>query len=255
MALTESTTDAFHRGKFVLVQPKRGGHRAGIDAMLLASCVFDGFEGHVADLGSGAGAASLAVLSRCENAQATLFEASDTMIKCAELTLAHADNTKFSERAHLRHADITASGELRSRAGLVPNSFDWVIANPPFNDAGDRHSPHAERSFAHVMDGQTIELWSRTAASVAKPSGYFSMIARPESIGEVLAGFMGRFGGLRVTPVYPRTSEDAIRILVTGKKGSRQKMQVTPPVILHGAKGREFTAQAEALINGLHGLG
>ncbi|WP_026480180.1 tRNA1(Val) (adenine(37)-N6)-methyltransferase [Ahrensia sp. 13_GOM-1096m] len=254
MPVTEFTTDTFHRGKFTLVQPQKGGHRAGIDAMLLAACVADGFDGELADLGSGAGAAGLAVLSRCQQARASLFEMSDTMIDCAQRTLAHSDNENFAARTKIFKADITASGEIRSRCGLVQNSFDWVIANPPFNESDDRRSPHSERSFAHVMDGKTIELWSRTAASIAKPSGYFSIIVRPQSIGEILAGFMGRFGALRITPVHPRMYEDAIRILVTGKKGSKKKLEMTAPLILHNEEGRDFTPRADALINGEQAL-
>ena len=30
------TVDAFHRGRFWLVQPAKSGHRAGMDAMMLA---------------------------------------------------------------------------------------------------------------------------------------------------------------------------------------------------------------------------
>ena len=33
---SDFTIDAFHRGRFHLVQPKGGGHRSGVDAMLLA---------------------------------------------------------------------------------------------------------------------------------------------------------------------------------------------------------------------------
>ena len=250
----ETSSDNFHRGRFVLVQPKSGAHRAGIDAMLLASCVADDFDGHVADLGAGAGAAALAVLSRNKNAKVTLFEVSGAMIECARKTLMHESNKHLKERAFLCPADITANGEERLQCGLQPNSFDWVIANPPFNNDSDRRSPHSERSFAHVMDGKTIELWSRTAASITRPSGYFSMIVRPQSIGEILAGYMGRFGALRITPVHPRKGEDAIRILVTGKKGSKQKMAITDPLFLHDKNGRNFTSAADELINGLTSL-
>ncbi|MER2636111.1 MAG: methyltransferase, partial [Rhizobiaceae bacterium] len=38
-----STLDAFHRGRFWLVQPDRRGHRAGTDAMMLAAAVPSGF--------------------------------------------------------------------------------------------------------------------------------------------------------------------------------------------------------------------
>ncbi|MER2534685.1 MAG: hypothetical protein ABTQ31_05920, partial [Rhizobiaceae bacterium] len=45
-----STLDAFHRGRFWLVQPDRRGHRAGTDAMMLAAAVPSGFGGRLADL-------------------------------------------------------------------------------------------------------------------------------------------------------------------------------------------------------------
>lgn len=254
MVETGTTIDAFHKGRFILVQPKSGGHRAGVDAMLLAACVPDGFSGQLADLGAGTGAAGLAVLSRCEKANASLFELSEPMANLARQTLAHKDNSHLANRATVHHADITAKGETRAKNGLIPNSFDWVIANPPFNEADDRKSPHSERAFAHVMDGMTIELWSRTAASICKPSGHFAMILRPQSMGEILAGYMGRFGGVRITPVHPRVGEDAIRILVVGKKGSKKKLEITAPIILHSGETRDFTDQAGALINGLQAV-
>ncbi len=254
MGAVGTTIDSFHRGRFVLVQPKSGGHRAGIDALLLSACVADGFDGHLADLGAGSGAASLAVLSRCSHAKASLFELSETMVDLARQTKAQKENVHLADRVTVHQADITANGIARAECGLSPNSFDWVIANPPFNEADDRKSPHSERAFAHVMDGKTIELWSRTAASVCKSDGYFSMILRPQSLGELLAGFMGRFGGMRITPVHPRQNEDATRILVTGKKGSKQKLQITPPVTLHSGKGRDFSEQADAIINGVQAL-
>ncbi|MVA79501.1 methyltransferase, partial [Agrobacterium vitis] len=45
--IINETVDAFHRGGFFLVQPKGRGHRAGMDAMLLAALVGEG--GAVAD--------------------------------------------------------------------------------------------------------------------------------------------------------------------------------------------------------------
>ncbi|MDZ7824468.1 MAG: methyltransferase [Ahrensia sp.] len=251
---TQTTIDHFHRGQFVLVQPASGGHRSGIDAMLLAACVADGFSGHLADLGAGAGAAGLAALNRCRQAQASLFEASDVVLDCARQTLNHPENAHLANRTLVFKADITANGQTRQEQGLIANAFDWVIANPPFNNPEDRRSPNHDRSFAHVMDGETIELWTRTAASICKPSGHFSIIVRPQSIGEIIAAFQGRFGRLRMTPVHARAGEDAIRLLVTGKKGSKQRLEIGAPLILHQKDGREFTEKADALINGVIGL-
>lgn len=69
----ESTLDAFHRGAFHLIQPRRG-HRAGMDAMMLAASLPGSFAGRLADLGSGAGAAGLAVATRCPDATVALVE-------------------------------------------------------------------------------------------------------------------------------------------------------------------------------------
>jgi len=78
------TVDAFHRGRFWLVQP-RTGHRAGMDAMMLAAAVPSAFAGRLADFGAGAGAAGLAVLSRCPAAEVVLVERSSEMAGFAAL--------------------------------------------------------------------------------------------------------------------------------------------------------------------------
>ena len=73
------TLDAFHRGDFWLVQPRGAGHRAGVDAMMLAAAVPSDFAGRLADFGAGAGAAGLAVASRCPEAAVVLVENSAEM--------------------------------------------------------------------------------------------------------------------------------------------------------------------------------
>ena len=68
----KETVDAFHRGRFHVVQPKGIGHRSGVDAMLLASLVDADGPVSVVDFGAGAGAAGLAVASRLS--QATVLQ-------------------------------------------------------------------------------------------------------------------------------------------------------------------------------------
>ena len=135
------TVDAFHRGGFHLVQPKGRGHRAGMDAMLLASLVEAKGPIRVADLGAGAGAAGLAVAARLPQACVTLVERSPDMVVYAQKSLALAQNAALSSRVRVLEADVTLTGRARVAAGLVDDSFDHVIMNPPFNDAGDRKTP------------------------------------------------------------------------------------------------------------------
>ena len=153
-----------------------------------------------------------------------------------------------------QEADVSISGKARVQSGLCDRSFDFVIMNPPFNSPRDRATPDALKAAAHVMSDDLFETWLRTAAAVLRPGGQVAIIARPASLKEILIACKGRFGALRVLPILPRPSEAAIRIVITGVKGSRAGLSLEPPLVLHGETGNGFSARAEAVINGEAGV-
>lgn len=244
------TLDVFHRGAFHLVQPALKGHRAGIDAMILASAVPDDFSGRLADLGSGAGAAGLAVAARCKMSKVVLVERSSLMVEFARKTIAHPLNSALSARVEILEADVTLNGKPRNDAGLVDRSFDFAIMNPPFNEPKDRSTPDPLKAEAHVMPEGMFEQWLRTASAIIKPGGGVGIIARPTSLQQILAALAGRFGGLKILPVHPRSGSPAIRIVVTGTRGSRAALSMMPPLVLHFDEGHAFTPRAHAINNG-----
>ncbi|MDN2566750.1 methyltransferase [Aquibium sp. A9E412] len=243
------TVDAFFRGGFHLVQPAGRGHRAGLDALLVAAAVPDGFAGHAVDLGAGAGAAGLAVAARCPAARVTLVDNAPQMLACAERSLALPQNAHLRARAGVLAADVALAGAARAAAGLADNSFDFAIMNPPFNAACDRATPDALRRAAHVMPDGLLERWLRTAAAVLRPRGGLAAIARPQALGALIAACAGRFGDLAVVPVHPRADAAAIRVVLRARKGARGALQLAPPLVLH-AEGRALSPAAEAIVNG-----
>lgn len=249
--MISETVDVFHRGRFVLVQPKGSGHRSGVDAMILAATVPQDFAGHLADLGAGAGAAGLAVASRCPLARVTLVERDPLMLAHAAKTLKHESNQALAGRVSLIDSDVTLTGKRRVASGLADNGFDFAIMNPPFNPAHDRRTPDPVKAEAHVMTEGLFEAWFRTAAAIVRPGGSVALIARPQSIGKILPALEGRFGSVRIVPVHAREGEAAIRIIVTGISGSRAAMQMESPLVLHGPDGHAFTPRADAINNGL----
>jgi tRNA1(Val) A37 N6-methylase TrmN6 len=253
-AMPAHTVDAFHRGRFWLVQPKDGGHRAGMDAMMLAAAVPSAFAGRLADLGAGAGAAGLAVLSRCERATTVLVERSPEMVAFADATLAHPANAHIANRATVLQADVTLAGRARAAAGLADNSFDFAIMNPPFNAARDRATPDTLKKAAHVMEDGMLERWIRTAAAVVRPRGGLAVIARPEQLGAALDAMNGRFGSAEMLAIHPRADAAAIRVVVRGVRGARGKFTIRPPLMLHDSMGDGFSARADAINNGLAAL-
>jgi tRNA1(Val) A37 N6-methylase TrmN6 len=245
----ERTIDAFHRGNFYLIQPRRG-HRAGTDALMLAAGVPSTFSGRLADLGAGAGAAGLAVASRCREASITLVERETEMADYARQTLAYEGNNQLAPRVEVLNADVTLTGEARAAAGLGNASFDFAIMNPPFNEPADRASPDEMRRGAHVMDDGLFERWLRTASAIVRPRGGLALIARPRSLTEILDAMEGRFGAAQIVPVLPRATEPAIRIVIRAVRASRAPLSLMPPLIVHDATGNGFTDRADAVNNG-----
>src|ERR1700709_2579540 len=218
MNVPAETVDAFHRGAFHIVQPKGRGHRSGMDAMLLASLIADNRQIRVADLGAGAGAAGIAVASRLERADVVLFERPAEMANFAVKSLALPENERFAGRVSVVEADVTLTGKARNEAGLADDNFHHVIMTPPFNDGSDRLTPDALKAEAHAMTDGLFESWIRTAGAILIPGGQISLIARPQSIADIIAACGKRFGGMEITPIHPREPENAVRILVTAVK-------------------------------------
>ena len=244
------TVDAFHYGRFHVVQPKGRGHRSGMDAMLLAALVADDRPIRVADLGAGAGAAGMAVAARLGNAEVLLVERSADMAAFARKGLALGENAAIAPRLQVLEADVTLTGKARLAAGLADDHFHHVIMNPPFNDPGDRLTPDALKAEAHAMTDDLFESWFRTAGAILIPGGQLSLIARPESIAAIIAACGRRFGGLEVTALHPRAGENAVRILVTAIKGSRARLSLRAPLLMHGEGTHRFSAEMDDLNNG-----
>ncbi len=244
------TIDAFHRGGFHIVQPKGRGHRSGMDAMLLAALVADDRPIRVADLGAGAGAAGLGVASRLPKAEAVLFERSAEMAEYARRSIALPENAHMASRVSVVEADVTLTAKARNDAGLLDEIFHHVIMNPPFNDAGDRKTPDALKAEAHAMTEGLFESWIRTAGAIMIPGGQLSLIARPESIAEIIAACGRRFGGIEITAIHPRQGENAVRILLTAIKGSRARLSLRAPLIMHEEGSHKFSPFVDDLNNG-----
>jgi len=246
-AAPDISVDAFHKGRFHLVQPARGGHRAGMDALVLAAAVPSSFAGQAADFGAGAGAVGLAVAARCPMASLLLVEKSPEMAAYARRSLGLEANRHLADRISLLTADVTAPASARDAAGLSVASADFVVMNPPFNDAIDRATPDDLKRTAHVMDADLFEAWLRTAASVARPRAGLAIIARPVSLAPILAAMGRRFGGAEIIAVHARAARPAIRIVVRARRGARGGLSLLPPLVLQQDDGRTFTQRAEAI--------
>ena len=232
--------DAFHDGRFALAHAP-GGHRPGLDALLLAASVPHADPLRVADLGSGAGAVGLAIAERLPKARVTLYENDPASAADARATLTLEDNAHLAERIGVVEGDVTARGGEREALGLVAGAFDHIVANPPFDPDG-RPSPDPRRARAHVLAPDTFEAWSRTAAAALAPGGWVTFIIRPRSLPTLFLAWSRRFSGPSVLPLHTKPGAAATRLLVRGRTGSREELRVLPGLTLDAGRAAALAA-------------
>lgn len=231
-------------GRLRLLQPAKG-HRAGSDAVLLAAAVPGLGAGPLADFGAGVGTVGLAAALRQPELAIVLVERDPEL---AALAGQNAALNGVADRCRVVAAEIGGRPDELA-AHLPAASIGWVAMNPPFFEPGElRASPVANRRAAHVAD-QSLALWLKAARRVLKPRGGVSIIHRAEALGAILSSLGSGFGAIEIRPIHSQAERPAIRVIVSGRLGSRKPAALLPALILNGDDGR-FTAQSEALHRG-----
>jgi tRNA1(Val) A37 N6-methylase TrmN6 len=241
-----TSDDAFLGGALRILQPQEG-YRAGLDAVLLAAAapVQEGRREHVLDVGAGAGTVGLAVARRVADTAVTLVERDPDL---AALARTNVERNGLSGRVRVVEGDVTRP--LREIEGLAAHAetFDHVLANPPFHTEG-RGTPAGDalKAGGHAMPGGDLERWVRFMAAMARPGGTATLIHRAEALGDILQALAGRFGEVLVLPMHPREGEPASRVLMQGTKGSRAPLRLLPGLVLHDAT-QGFRPEVEAIL-------
>jgi tRNA1(Val) A37 N6-methylase TrmN6 len=242
----ETTEDAVLGGRLVLRQPKRG-HRFGHDAILLAAATDAQGSRIAVDLGAGVGTAGLALARRVPRLRVMLVEMDPTL---AELARENAARNKLADRVSVAEMDITgATPHAHDRALMPPGAVDYVLMNPPYNDAARQNvSPDPARRLAHVARDDTLPVWVNYASRLLKPHGTLTLIWRATGLGDVLAALRD-FGGISIVPIHPKPKTAAIRVIVQAVKAGAAPLVLYPPLVLNDAEGKP-SAEAEAVLRG-----
>ncbi|AHY49174.1 methyltransferase [Bradyrhizobium japonicum] len=230
--VTDFTEDAFLGGQLRLRQ-KRSGHRAGHDAILLAAATEARAGDRVVDLGAGIGTAGLALGRRVAGIGLSLVEIDPEL---AELARANAAANGIAAETIV--LDVTTDAQAFAANGLVPDSVDVVLMNPPFNDpARHRGSPDQARRTAHVASEETLNAWVHAARRILRSDGALTLIWRADGIAEVLTALSRGFGSLSILPVHGEAGRPAIRVLVRAVKGGRAPTRLLPGLMLNDESG------------------
>lgn len=240
------TDDAFLGGRLQLLQPA-SGHRAGLDAVLLAASVSAEAGAQLLDVGAGCGIVGLAIAVRLEDVRVTGLEIEPGL---ALLAQENARRNGLTSRVRIIEGDVAAPVEELAAKGLTPASFDVVVANPPYLDPhASRASPFPLQARASSMADAGLDRWARFFAAMARPGGTLHMVHRADALGGILEALAGRFGGLAIRPLHPRAGSAATRVIVRGVKGSRAPLRLQPGLVLHDDDG-PFRPDVDRVLRG-----
>jgi len=236
-----TSTDRFYGGRLVLRQPKTG-YRAGGDPIFLAAAVAARPDETVLDLGAGVGTAGLCLLARCPKVKVEALEIQGELVALA-LDNAHA-NHGFD------HFVVHQGDVCNPPDSLAGRSFDWVMTNPPWMEAGTGTSPPArDKALGHMETKTDLSLWLKAAAGFLRHKGRLVMIHRADRMDDIVAILVRlRMGGICIRPLYPSADKAAIRVVVSARKGVRSPAEILPGIVLHRADGN-FTPDASAILD------
>lgn len=234
--------DAFLDGRLVLRQPARG-YRAGSDAVLLAAAAPAATGDAVLDAGCGVGTAGLCLLHRVAGTQLAGLDLQAPLIALAGH---NAESNGLGARA-----DFVAGDILAPPPGIAERTFDQVICNPPFYEAGRAtRSPRESRDRAHVQGKADLAAWADFCLRRLRPGGALSLIVRTQSLSALLACLQPRAGTIVLLPLWPQAGVPAKRILVRARKGGQAGTELRPGLVLHETDGRPSAAAEEVLRHG-----
>ncbi|RNF36181.1 tRNA1(Val) (adenine(37)-N6)-methyltransferase [Paracoccus methylarcula] len=238
--MSETREDGFLGGRLQIAQPVRG-FRSGADAvMLAAACPAQPGE-TVLELGCGAGVASLCLGWRVPSLKLTGLERQE-------------DYAALARRNAVRNdipLDVVTGDLAAMPPGLREQSFDHVIANPPYFLSGSR----AVDSGRDVSRQESLPLaeWIDAGLRRLKPGGMMTVIQRADRLDALLPALQARAGAVTILPVSARTGREAGRIILTARKGSRAPLRLLAPFVMHDADrhlrdGEDFSGPASAVL-------
>ena len=233
------TTDYIFNKQLCLRQPETG-YRFGTDAVMLAACI-PAVGGRLLDMGAGVGAVSLGAAWRLPDLAITAAETEPDLVQLLKHNIAL---NQMDQRIRPLHADIT------NLPPVLNNSFDQVVANPPYHHPAGMRPSSRRRALAHIGDGPSLTDWVKAGLKALKPKGQLSFIIRADRGDEVITALRTNGAGeILQFPLWSYPSSPAIRLIITARKGVSGPSALLPGLVLHHADG-SLTSECAQVMTG-----
>lgn len=236
VAAVDQARADFPRG---LSQPDTG-FRFSMDALLLAGFAGRAGQGRVVDLGTGCGVVGLALALNHPDFFVTGLDLDPAMLGHARINAARLG---LAGRFGLVRSDVRRPG------GLLPESMDLVVANPPYRDMGTgRVCPDKHKTTARFEDQAGLIDFARAAAFFLGNRKSCCLIHLAERVDHVLAALSScRLRPKEILFIHPLADRPARLVLVRAVKNGGVGLTVRPPLVVHEERGSQTVLTRQIL--------
>ena len=216
-----------HLGRRII--QREDAFRFSMDAVLLAHFPRYKKNDRVLELGTGTGAIPLLM---AEN------------VACVEALEIDEDMAGMAARSVLlngleRKIRVRRGDYRRIRELVKPESFDLVLANPPYGGAADGPQAKGGKAVARQEIAATLSDVVRAARYALRYHGKFAMVHRPARLAEIFTALAAnRLEPKRMQFVEPRAGKSANLVLIEAVQGGAPGGLVMLPTLrVYGQDG------------------
>jgi tRNA1Val (adenine37-N6)-methyltransferase len=239
---SEETRDTILSGRVTVIQPKKG-YRFSAEALLLGRFARAKSNDRVLELGAGCGVVSLMIAALFQPREVVAVELQPRLAEMIERSAA-LNNLKSIR-------SICADVRAKKIAGIVPASFDLIVANPPYRAAASgRENPDHSRRLARGGTAASLEDFIDAARLYARNGARVAFIFTARRAAELISTMRSRqLEPKRIRFVHPMMGAPATVMMVEARVLGGIEVAIEPPLILYDRPGT-YTGEALELLEG-----
>lgn len=180
-----------------------------------------------AELGCGSGSCSLLLAAREKFEKIKAYELQPTLFEAAAKNV---DKNGYAEIIDVICDDV--------RNIPRTESFDAVLANPPYLKVCGKQSPDKEKAIARQELYGGVHEFAAAASRMLKTGGTFYCVYRPDRLTSLFSAMReNRLEPKIMTFVHHNAASDSSMVLVAAIKDGTESMRLTKPLIMNGDNG------------------